>query len=76
MKVNELKINDTAIVKKIVAKEPVKGRLLAMGIVRGAKIKVIKHTLAKQTWDISSNGTKIALRETEAEGIIVDEKDV
>jgi Fe2+ transport system protein FeoA len=73
--VSDLKINDTATVRKVIAKEPVKGRLLAMGIVKGAKIKVMEHTLAKQTWDISSNGTKIALREAEAASIIIEKND-
>ncbi len=74
-RVSDLKINDTAIVKKIVAKEPVKGRLQSMGIVKGAKIKVMEHTLAKQTWDILSGSTKIALREEEARGILLEEAD-
>ncbi len=73
-KLSQLKINDVATVKKITAKEPVKGRLAAMGILKGAKIKVLKHTLAKQTWDIMSNNTKVALREEEAENILVDFK--
>lgn len=70
--VAEMKISEKATIKKIIAKEPIKSRLLAMGIVKGASIKVLEHTLAKQTWDILSNNTKIALREEEAEGIIVE----
>lgn len=70
-KVSELHIGDSAIVKKITAKEPIKGRLTAMGIVKGAKIKVLKHTLAKQTWDIMADSTKVGLREEEAENILV-----
>ena len=75
-KVSDLKIDDTAIVKKIVAKEPVKGRLQSMGIVKGAKIRVMEHTLAKQTWDILSGSTKIALREEEARGILLEEESI
>jgi Fe2+ transport system protein FeoA len=71
--VSDLKIGDTAIVKKLIAKEPVKGRLQSMGIVKGAKIRVMEHTLAKQTWDILSGSTKIALREEEARGILIEE---
>ncbi len=71
-KISDLKINDTAIVKKIVALEPVKGRLQSMGLVKGAKVKVLEHTLAKQTWDIISGNTKIALREEEARGVLID----
>ncbi len=74
-KVSDLKIGDSAIVKKIIAKEPVKGRLSAMGIIKGAKLKVLKHTLAKQTWDVLSNSTKVGLREEEARNILVDTED-
>jgi len=72
-KVSDLKIGDSAIVKKIIAQEPIKGRLSAMGIVKGAKLKVLKHTLAKQTWDIMAGNTKVGLREEEAENILVED---
>jgi len=74
-KISDLRIGDKAIVKKITAKEPIKGRLFAMGIVKGAKIQVLKHTLAKQTWDIMSNDTKVGLREEEAQNIVVEIED-
>ncbi len=70
-RISDLKIDEEAIVTKIFAKEPVKGRLLSMGIVKGAKVKVIAHTLARQTWDILSNNTKVALRDEEASSIEV-----
>jgi Fe2+ transport system protein FeoA len=71
--ISNLKIDEEAIVAKVVAKEPVKGRLLSMGIVKGAKIKVVAHTLARQTWDILSDNTKVALREEEAQSILIEE---
>ena len=70
-KVSDLHIGDSAIVVKITAQEPIKGRLSAMGIVKGAKLKVLKHTLAKQTWDVMSGNTKVGLREEEAQNILV-----
>ena len=69
--ISDLKIDEEAEVLKVTAKEPVKGRLLSMGIVKGAKIKVVAHTLARQTWDILSDNTKVALREEEARSILV-----
>lgn len=75
-KVSDLKIGDSSIVKKITAKEPIKGRLSAMGIVKGAKIKVLKHTLAKQTWDVKIENTKVGLREEEAENILLENENV
>ena len=71
--ISDLKIDEEAEVLKVIAKEPVKGRLLSMGIVKGAKIRVIAHTLARQTWDILSDNTKVALREEEAQSILVRE---
>ena len=75
-KVSDLKIGDSRIIKKITAKEPIRGRLSAMGIIKGAKIKVLKHTLAKQTWDIKIDNTKVGLREEEAENILLEKQDV
>jgi len=72
-RVNDMQIGEEAIIKKITAKEPIKGRLLAMGIVKGAKIKVLKHTLAKQTWDVIAGNTKVGLREEEAANIVVED---
>ncbi len=71
--ISNLKIDEEGKVAKVIAKEPVKGRLLSMGIVKGAKIKVVAHTLARQTWDILSDNTKVALREEEARSILVEE---
>ena len=72
-KVSDLHIGDSATVRKIIAQEPIKGRLSAMGIVKGAKLKVLKHTLAKQTWDVMAGNTKVGLREEEAENILVED---
>ena len=72
-RVSDMAIDEEAVVKKITAKEPIKGRLMAMGIVKGAKIKVLKHTLAKQTWDVLAGNTKVGLREEEAANIVVED---
>ncbi len=72
MKLNELNIGESGIIKKIYAKEPLKSKLLSMGFARGEKIKVLKHTLAKNTFDIDINGVNVALREEEAKEIEVE----
>lgn len=69
MKLSELKVGEVGIIKKINAKEPLKSRLLSFGITRNQKIKILEHTLAKNTFEIEVNNTKIALREEEAEQI-------
>jgi Fe2+ transport system protein FeoA len=72
VRLNELSIGDEAVIKKIHAKEPLKSKLLSMGITRGEKVKVLKHTLAKNTFDIEVANTNIALREEEAAQIEVE----
>jgi len=71
MKLSELKVGEVGSIKKINAKEPLKSRLLSFGITRNQKIKILEHTLAKNTFEIEVNNTKIALREEEAEQIEV-----
>ena len=71
MKLNELKIDESGIIKKIYAKEPLKSKLLSMGFARGERVKVLKHTLAKNTFDVDINGVNVALREEEAKEIEV-----
>jgi len=75
MRLNELKIDDTAIIKKVYAKEPLKSRLFAHGIAKGEKIKVLKHTLAKNTFEVEIGNTKVALRDEEAREIEVQKDD-
>jgi Fe2+ transport system protein FeoA len=71
MRLNELKIDEVGIVKKVHAKEPLKSRLFAFGITKGQKVKVLKHTLAKNTFEIEIDNTKVALRDEEAAEIEV-----
>ncbi len=72
MRLNELKIGESGIIKKIYAKEPLKSKLLAMGFTKGENIKVLKHTLAKNTFDVEVGNSSIALREEEAAQIEVE----
>ncbi len=72
MNVTDMKIGQKAIIKKVKAQEPVKGRLFAMGITKGNPIKLLDHTLTKQTWEVEVDGTRVALRDEEAEAIEVE----
>jgi len=72
MKLNELKIGQSGIIKKILAKEPLKSKLLSMGFSRGEMVKVLKYTLAKNTFDVDVNGINIALRNEEAKEIEIE----
>jgi Fe2+ transport system protein FeoA len=68
----ECSIGCKGIIVRVKAKEPIKGRLFSLGLAKGSELKVIDHTLAKQTWEVESNGTKIALREEEAASIYIE----
>ncbi|NPA11239.1 MAG: ferrous iron transport protein A [Epsilonproteobacteria bacterium] len=73
MRLNELNIGDEGIIKKIYAKEPLKSKLLSMGFVKGEKVKVLKHTLAKNTFDVEvGRYANVALREEEAGEVEVE----
>jgi len=69
MRLNELEMGESGIIKKVLAKEPLKSRLLSMGFAKGERVKVLKHTLAKNTYEVEVNNIPIALREEEAREI-------
>lgn len=71
MRLSQLKKGEIGIVKKLNAKEPLKSRLFSFGVAKNQKIKMLEHTLAKNTFEIEVNNTKVALREEEAEQIEV-----
>jgi len=71
MKLTQMRIGQEGVIAKVVAPEPIKGRLLAMGIAKGNRIKLLDHTLKKQTWEVDVEGTRVALRQEEAQGIEV-----
>ena len=73
MKLSELKIGDEATIARVLANEPIKGRLFAMGITKGNRIKLLDHTLKKQTWEVDVEGTRVALRKEEADAIEVEQ---
>jgi ferrous iron transport protein A len=74
MNVSEMKIGQVGVIKKITATEPLRSRLLSLGVIKGETIKLLKHTIVKNTFEIEVNKSKIALREEEAKMIIVEVK--
>ena len=60
------------VIVRIKAKEPIKGRLFSLGLAKGSELKVVDHTLAKETWEVECDGTKIALREEEAASVFIE----
>ncbi len=72
MSVVDMKIGEEATIKRIKANEAIRARLIAMGIAKGNRIKLLDHTLQKQTWEIDVEGTRVALRKEEAQAIEVE----
>ena len=72
MSLDEMKIGEIGVIKKITATEPLKSRLFSLGIVKGENVKLLKHTIAKNTYEVEVNKSKIALRSEEAKMIIVE----
>ncbi len=78
MKLSQMRIGQSAVIRKVRAQEPIKGRLFAMGIAKGNRIKLLDHTLKKETFEVDVESTRVALRKEEADAIEVesdDEKD-
>ena len=71
MLLSELKTNEVAIIKKVMATGDVKSRLNSLGIVKNEKVKMLRFTLAKQTYEIEIGVVKVALRKEEAEQVEV-----
>mgnify|MGYP003408822318 FL=1 len=71
MTLNQLKINESAIITAINFDEILKDRLYSFGISKGIKVTIIEFTLTKSTIEIKVNQSKIALRLNEAAKIEV-----
>ncbi len=70
--VTECRIGCEGIIVKIKAQEPIRGRLVALGLAKGGHIRILDHTLAKQTWEVETDDTKLALREEEAASVFIE----
>lgn len=71
MTVDQLKINESAIITAINCDEILKDRLYSFGISRGVKVEIVELTLTKSTIEIKINQSKMALRLAEASKIEV-----
>ena len=72
MTLDQLNIDEAAIVKSINCEPALKNRFYSFGIIKGSKVYVEKVTLTKSTIEIKINNTKVALRLTEASKIEVE----
>jgi len=72
MTLNQLKINESAIITAINCDDILKDRLYSFGIIRGVKVEIVELTLTKSTIEIKINQSKMALRLVEASKIEVE----
>lgn len=72
-RLNDLKINEMAIIKKIDASEDIRKRLFDIGFVKGVKIKPVFVSLGNDMVAYNIKGTVMAVRKTDTEDIFVEE---
>ncbi|HFC92017.1 MAG TPA: ferrous iron transport protein A [Leucothrix mucor] len=73
MTLNTLKKGQSAIITSINADSELKNRFNSFGVVKGATVYALQHTLARQTMEIRINKTRMALRMSEAEKVGISE---
>ncbi len=72
MTLDQLKINESAVITAINCDEILKDRLYSFGISKGVKVEIVELTLTKSTIEIKINQSKMALRLIEASKIEVE----
>ena len=75
MRLTKLKPGERGVVVKIMSASTIKSRLEALGLVKGTDVTMIQHTLAKNTYEVMADDTRIALRQEEAETVEVVHED-
>lgn len=71
MTLDELNVGDKCIATKIIAKNPLKRKIMDMGIIRGSEIYVNKFAPLKDPIEIIVRGYKLSIRKEEAKFIEV-----
>ncbi len=69
MNLDQLNVGETGEVVRINAKGPFKKRLLEMGFIAGARVKVIKYAPLKDPVEYELKGYHVSLRHEEAQQI-------
>ncbi len=71
MTLNQLARGKSAIILSVNADKELKNRFNSFGLVKGAEIFTEASTIANSTIEVRINKTKIALRSSEAEKIVI-----
>lgn len=68
----DVKIGESAIIKKIDGKGPIKRRLMDMGVTKGEKILVRKVAPLGDPIEVNIRGYELSFRKDEANTIIIE----
>ena len=71
---NEFKINEQGIVKKIEAEGKIKRRLFDMGVTPGTEVVIRKHAPLGDPIEVTIRGYELTLRKDEANKILMEVK--
>jgi len=71
MKLDMIQKGQSVMVSSINTRPELKNRFNSFGLVKGAIISVVEHSLTKQTMEVRVNNTRLALRFSEAKEIEV-----
>ena len=69
---NEFKINEQGIVKKIEAEGKIKRRLFDMGVTPGTEVVIRKHAPLGHPIEVTIRGYELTLRKDEANKILME----
>lgn len=72
MNLKEVKVGNSATVKKITGQGPVKRRIMDMGITKGVNVTVVKVAPLGDPIEINVRGYELSLRKADAELIEVE----
>lgn len=71
-KLSQMELGEKGVILQNLSAEPIKSRLVSMGIVKGSTIEVRDQTLRKQTLSVIVCQTDVALRSEEADLVMVE----
>ena len=72
---DNLKVGDSGVIKRIKAKGKLKKKLLEMGITKGSKVKIVGKAPLGDPLEINIRGYNLSLRKKEAENIYLEEQE-
>lgn len=75
-KLSELSCGDEAIISKIGSSGSLRRRMIDMGVTSETKVKIVKYAPCKDPIEIKIHDYKLSIRKSEADEIMVCEKDV